>query len=326
MNARKKLQAVLIGGIIGAIFFMCIFGTMDTDPLFLFLGAYFGFAVGGLIGLIVIRGFKPPVDYSLKEFAAEYKKPGSSQNKEIEQINTKLPKSVKDLLLAIKDLEEYNEENIQSILDSYNGKLILIHSIYSSCRKSEFSKPDYSESSRFKWVLKHDEIETVICGKSYFRLGALRINKTELSSSYMKYHPEQLVYTGATVGGISMGGFHTEQAYYTEQFTSSGRYGLYFPLNNNLKNFTETEKIKEIYMSKKTLSNLPKELTPFIKNGKLILNEKEVSSVYTNSLRAAISQGNQYMYQQLSKQCFLEMHMTNDEATSVLNWINSNFK
>ncbi len=29
------------------------------------------------------------------------------------------------------------------------------------------------------------------------------------------YHPEKTIYTGATVGGISMGGFHTEEAHYT---------------------------------------------------------------------------------------------------------------
>lgn len=41
------------------------------------------------------------------------------------------------------------------------------------------------------------------------------------------YHPEQLVYTGATVGGIHAGGFHKEEAYYTQRATASGNAVVY---------------------------------------------------------------------------------------------------
>lgn len=267
------------------------------------------------------------VDYIQdKKYNSSNEKSRKRTEKTFEYAKENLPESAQNTLAKIKDLDHYEDDKIQSILNSYDGNLILIKSSW-SCYSKFHSK--VIENNCYTWALKHNYAQTIICKHSnVFNKGFISISKKEITSSYMQYHPEQLVYTGATVGGVSMGGFHTEEAYYTEQFTSSGKYGLFFPIEFEYTSTGKNElsKIKEIYMSKKMLSNLPKELTPFIKEGKLVLNEKEVSSVYTNSLRSALSQGNQYMYQQLSKQCFLEMHMTNDEATSVLNWINSNFK
>jgi len=54
------------------------------------------------------------------------------------------------------------------------------------------------------------------------KIERLRIDKTNSVFVNTKYHPSQTVYTGATVGGIHMGGFHTTEAYTTQTTTSTG--------------------------------------------------------------------------------------------------------
>ncbi|MBR2977121.1 MAG: hypothetical protein IKM36_02455 [Oscillospiraceae bacterium] len=52
-----------------------------------------------------------------------------------------------------------------------------------------------------------------------------------------KYHPEQIVYTGATVGGITTGGFHKEEAYTSVAGCEwSGKFTLVYNGNNQVTN------------------------------------------------------------------------------------------
>ena len=51
----------------------------------------------------------------------------------------------------------------------------------------------------------------------------------EYKHTNFKYNPAELVYTGATVGGISMGGFHVNEAHYSASSSEkTGRYELHY--------------------------------------------------------------------------------------------------
>lgn len=55
----------------------------------------------------------------------------------------------------------------------------------------------------------------------------IRFDALEMDYDTYSLHPAKLVYTGATVGGIHTGGFHTEEAYYTQRHTKSGNGTVY---------------------------------------------------------------------------------------------------
>lgn len=66
---------------------------------------------------------------------------------------------------------------------------------------------------------------------------AFRFKVMDMKNDTYVYHPEQLVYTGATVGNIHTGGFHTEKAYYSQRSYASGRGVIYCDYNENLPYF-----------------------------------------------------------------------------------------
>lgn len=66
---------------------------------------------------------------------------------------------------------------------------------------------------------------------------AFRFKVMDMKNDTYVYHPEQLVYTGATVGNIHTGGFHTEKAYYSQRYYSSGRGAIYCDYNEILPCF-----------------------------------------------------------------------------------------
>lgn len=54
-----------------------------------------------------------------------------------------------------------------------------------------------------------------------------RVLKLMENSNYnLKYHPEQTVFTAATVGGITTGGFHTVEAHHTVSESRTGKYKI----------------------------------------------------------------------------------------------------
>lgn len=85
----------------------------------------------------------------------------------------------------------------------------------------------------------------------------------------LKYHPSKTIYTGASSGGVAMGGFHTTEAYYQERPTKrSGRYIAFIQFYNGERLY-----IKEIILTDKVLEeakNDPK-IRKFLKRDRLVL-------------------------------------------------------
>ena len=101
----------------------------------------------------------------------------------------------------------------------------------------------------------------------------------------LKYNPSKLIYTGASSGGVSMGGFHTTEAYYQERPTKkSGRYIAYLSFHDGSRIY-----IKEIILVGKVLDEAksnPK-IRDFLKGDRLVLLNQNAKSNLDGKLSAS---------------------------------------
>ena len=101
----------------------------------------------------------------------------------------------------------------------------------------------------------------------------------------LKYNPSKLIYTGASSGGVSMGGFHTTEAYYQERPTKkSGRYIAYLSFHDGSRIY-----IKEIILVGKVLDEAksnPK-IRNFLKGDRLVLLNQNAKSNLDGKLSAS---------------------------------------
>lgn len=101
----------------------------------------------------------------------------------------------------------------------------------------------------------------------------------------LKYNPSKTIYTGATSGGITMGGFHTTEAYYQERTTKkSGRYIAYLSFHDGSRIY-----IKEIILVDKVLEEAksnPK-IRKFLKGDRLVLLNQNAESKLDGKLSAS---------------------------------------
>lgn len=101
----------------------------------------------------------------------------------------------------------------------------------------------------------------------------------------LKYNPSKLIYTGASSGGVSMGGFHTTEAYYQERPTKkSGRYIAYLSFHDGSRIY-----IKEIILVGKVLDEAksnPK-IRNFLKGNRLVLLNQNAKSNLDGKLSAS---------------------------------------
>jgi len=88
---------------------------------------------------------------------------------------------------------------------------------------------------------KYGELVVEICGKRTIARN-FSVNTVKFLQSDYEYKPSKLVYTGASSGGISMGGFHETQAGYVEHNRSTGNYFITLNINGD-ENYL-IEKIK----------------------------------------------------------------------------------
>lgn len=136
----------------------------------------------------------------------------------------------------------------------------------------------------------------------------------------LKYNPSKTIYTGATSGGITMGGFHTTEAYYQERPTKkSGRYIAFMPFTDGTRIY-----IKEIILVGKVLDEAKSnpEIRKFLKGDRLVLLNQNPKSNLDGKLSASdIANGGnvvQYAYMDSLK---ANVGITLAEAEIINNWL-----
>ena len=82
------------------------------------------------------------------------------------------------------------------------------------------------------------------------------------------YHPEKIVYTGATVGGVHTGGIHKEEAYVSTKSSANGNGYIEIVMNSSWK-----ERVDSITLPKRLLKEAKKNpvLAELIKDDKIML-------------------------------------------------------
>ena len=287
------------GGILGCIIgvFICIASGFYDGFVGFGIG---GFIVGGIIGSAI-------------QSSNESSNINEAQNRISDISDSKLKEKIQEIK---SNIAPFTEPQIKDILNAGDIFLSL--------------KYTYNEKNYYTWLLKNDKAQTVQITQFGESPEFPNISLKEISASEQTYHPEQLIYTGATVGGVSMGGFHTQEAYISEKFKSSGKYGLYLPfIKPDVpyydKNSKTNIKIDEIYLSDSLTKKVPQELKTFLKEQKLVLKHENISESKKFLLESAIKSGNPIIYNKALQDFYFETQLTKSECQSIINWISGLF-
>ena len=154
--------------------------------------------------------------------------------------------------------------------------------------------------------------------KSCIKIEALKDYKLE-------YHPSETVYTGATVGGVHMGGFHQTEDYYTAKTWGTGKAELIY---NSAFDQSNTGPIKEIEFSDKLMETLyfPYEIEQFKVNNRLLLSHHENSDLYTEDIESSINRGDGSTAFLLLKQAAIDKQLTRSECIAIRNFLGKKIK
>lgn len=136
----------------------------------------------------------------------------------------------------------------------------------------------------------------------------------------LKYNPSKLIYTGASSGGITMGGFHTTEAHYQERPTKrSGRYIAFIQFHDNTRLY-----IKEIILVGEVLDearNNPK-ISKFLKGDRLVLLNKKPKSKLDGKLSASeIANGGTVIQHAYMDSLKANVGITSAEVEVINNWL-----
>lgn len=136
----------------------------------------------------------------------------------------------------------------------------------------------------------------------------------------LKYNPSKLIYTGASSGGVSMGGFHTTEAYYQERPTKkSGRYIAYLQFHDGSRIY-----IKEIILVGKVLDEARKnpQISEFLKGDRLVLLNQNAKSNLDDKLSASeIANGGTVVQHAYMDSLKANVGITFAETQIIDNWL-----
>ena len=142
----------------------------------------------------------------------------------------------------------------------------------------------------------------------------------------LPFDEEKYVYTGATVGGISMGGIHkTGGHYYKQNKTSKVQFVYYFydpQKNNHLYN------IKKIRLNNKELIEKAEKssIRRYLKND-CIMIEEEISAEDLKKLKdsmvSAADAGNMNMARNINSYITTESLPTKEKCIAIINWLST---
>lgn len=173
-----------------------------------------------------------------------------------------------------------------------------------------------------QYIIFDKENETAKILRRSARSAAL-LRMEQIQKTYTEHHGPELVYTGATVGGVHTGGFHTTKAYLSEKGQGpSGRYYIMTKLNDGTVVI-----LKKILLSQALLEEARKcdAIRKFIVADGLELKyntpDTELTSAEQDILRQAILRGDQATQYNITQRAFLASHLTKEDCAAILNWV-----
>ena len=156
------------------------------------------------------------------------------------------------------------------------------------------------------------------------------INKNSIKVAAVKdykleYHPSETVYTGATVGGIHMGGFHQTEDYYTAKTWSTKRAQLVYdsPFESN-----NSGPIRVIEFSDKLMETLsfPYEISKFRDGNRLFLFHNDTSELEKKGLQIAAKNNDLELARSIYRLQARKYHLSYDECFKIRNFLGKKIK
>lgn len=165
---------------------------------------------------------------------------------------------------------------------------------------------------------------------------ATLFQRSEISASLLKmepiyttntkHHDAKLVYTGATVGGVHTGGFHTTKAYLSDTYTgTSGKYHIFVKQDNG-----KVVEIKKIKLTKQLLSEAKHSpsIRKFIVNNEISLrydnDETKLTKEEQYILKEAVNNYDKATQYNITQRAFLATQLTQEDCNAIINWVSGN--
>lgn len=173
----------------------------------------------------------------------------------------------------------------------------------------------FNKESKSATLLRRDAISSAI------------FHIQTIDKVHYDFKPSELVYTGATVGGVTTGGFHTTEAHYRERSDgASGKALLIAKFRNG-----ETATIKKIHLSneklKEAAANDPR-IKKFLKGNDLVLEyggeETKLTKDEKFLLEKAIAEHNEAMQNYVTQRAFLATQLTKEDCENIKKWVAGN--
>lgn len=291
INLKKRMDT--IGGVVGFIIAACLcLFVFQIESIWLTM----------LISIPVAFGFA--FLFSLFGEQADDKK--AQKNHERYMAYSKETRATVDLLREKIDAERLNNTyNNRQFLDKHNIPIV------------------FGTVKRYFFILKDAQYGYCMVdskdGAFYFNVPSILIEQHV--DDYYKYNEPTLVYTGATVGGVTTGGFHVEGGDYSTKKHFTGKYYHYFSLGG------EHVLISHIYCNTSVWEKAKKDIVTknFIygKNDYIYLAHV-LSSEQQKHLARAASTGDASLDGSFARaQLFAQesVYLTREECDEIKNWI-----
>ncbi len=143
--------------------------------------------------------------------------------------------------------------------------------------------------------------------------------KIEAAYTYhTSYKPKQLVYTGATVGGITTGGFHEEGGYnYISGKEATGKFNIYH-LSDGVYPVKKIRLTDELYEEAK--SSL---ISRYLNKNKeiIVITEPHFSEIDRKVIENATSRGDSKAAEYIATQKIVDGYPTRKKCEEILRWI-----
>jgi len=146
----------------------------------------------------------------------------------------------------------------------------------------------------------------------------------EMVNYSMKYHPSEIVYTGATVGGVHTGGFHEAGNYYSVNGSGTQKYQLvYTGIGVDQGDYCPVSVIKlDAPLIQEARKNPA--ISRYLKSDGSLVLSNETASKYGDHMKTAAAQGNTALVMQMAKADYFNQQLSRDQCNTIKNWLCAN--
>ena len=144
------------------------------------------------------------------------------------------------------------------------------------------------------------------------------ISIEKLSDYSLQYHPSQMVYTGATVGGIHTGGFHKTEACYTAKTFSTKKAKLNYTNELDSLNHGQIEMIK---LAPALVEDANIRFFSLLVGDCMILSHDDEATMFQRGFDAAVNSGRVDLLQDIAKGSYFAKQLTLEECKDIRNWL-----